>query len=69
MLQMFTIFRTWLAAHVDDERGATMVEYGLMVALIAIVVAIGAGTLGGAVNGLFDSTANELPAVEAGGEG
>ena len=63
MLQMIDVMRTWLAAHVDDERGATMVEYGLIVALIAIVVAVGAGALGGAVDGLFQDTANDLPAT------
>jgi pilus assembly protein Flp/PilA len=40
-----------------EDRGATMVEYGLMVALIAVVVAVGAGVLGGNINDLFE----ELP--------
>lgn len=38
----------------DNERGATMVEYGLMVALIAVVVAVGAAALGTRVDALFD---------------
>jgi pilus assembly protein Flp/PilA len=37
-----------------EDRGATMVEYGLMVALIAVVVAVGAGVLGGNINDLFE---------------
>jgi pilus assembly protein Flp/PilA len=36
-----------------DEEGASMVEYGLLVALIALVVAVGATTLGTGINGLF----------------
>ena len=36
-----------------DERGATAVEYGLMVALIAIVIIGGVTTFGLAVNDLF----------------
>ena len=43
-----------------DDRGATMVEYGLLVALIAVVVAIGATTLGTAVKGLFQTVATTV---------
>jgi pilus assembly protein Flp/PilA len=43
-----------------DERGATMVEYGLLVALIAVVVAIGATTLGTAVRTLFETVAGQV---------
>ena len=44
----------------QEERGATMPEYGLMVALIAVVAAVGAGVLGIAVDGLFDTVAVSL---------
>jgi pilus assembly protein Flp/PilA len=40
----------------DD--GATMVEYGLMVALIAIVAVFAVQAFGGAVVGLFQSAAD-----------
>ncbi len=36
-----------------DERGATAVEYGLMVGLIAIVIVAGVSTFGLAVSDLF----------------
>ncbi|MEY4187131.1 MAG: Flp/Fap pilin component [Planctomycetota bacterium] len=36
------------------EEGATMVEYGLMVALIAIVAVAAVGTLGGRVSDTFE---------------
>ncbi|MBS2937539.1 Flp family type IVb pilin [Nocardioides sp. J2M5] len=43
-----------------DERGATAVEYGLMVALIAIVI-IGAVTLlGGNLKSLFNSAGSKV---------
>ena len=43
-----------------EERGATAVEYGLMVALIAIVI-IGAVTfLGGNLNSLFNQVASSV---------
>ncbi len=35
------------------EEGATMVEYGLMVALIAVVAVAAVGTLGGRVSSTF----------------
>jgi pilus assembly protein Flp/PilA len=43
-----------------DEKGATAVEYGLMVALIAVVI-IGAVTLlGGTLNNIFTNVANAI---------
>jgi pilus assembly protein Flp/PilA len=46
-----------------DEEGATAVEYGLIVGLIAIVIIVGVGFLGTTLNGMFNDVANELPAV------
>jgi pilus assembly protein Flp/PilA len=44
-----------------EEKGATAVEYGLMVGLIAVVI-IGAVTLlGGKLNGLFTTIQGALP--------
>ena len=40
---------------VRSEEGATMVEYGLMVALIAAVSAAVVGTLGGTIQAKFSS--------------
>ncbi|MDR6435601.1 pilus assembly protein Flp/PilA [Paenarthrobacter nicotinovorans] len=37
----------------SEEKGATMVEYGIMVASIAVVVAVAALALGGRVSTLF----------------
>lgn len=48
---------------VRDEEGATAVEYGLIVGLIAIVIIVGVGFLGTTLNGMFNDVANELPAV------
>lgn len=42
------------AAKDNGDEGATMVEYGLMVALIAVVVAVGAATLGTNIKALFE---------------
>lgn len=39
-----------------DERGASAVEYGLLVALIAAVIVIATFQFGGMVRGLFNDT-------------
>lgn len=50
-----------------DESGATMLEYGLMVAVIAIVVVLGAIGLGISVADTFSDTTrcSENPALAA----
>ena len=40
---------------VREDEGATMVEYGLMVALIAVVLITVVTTLGGSLNTMFDT--------------
>jgi pilus assembly protein Flp/PilA len=44
----------------DRERGATAVEYGLLVALIAIVIIAAVTLLGGNLKGLFNHTATSV---------
>lgn len=52
---------TKLAAKLQSrERGATMVEYGIMVALIAVVVMLAVGPLGDAISSLFDEVEGSL---------
>ena len=46
-----------------DEEGATMVEYALMVALIAVVCIVGAGALGTAINNKFSAVGLKVTAV------
>lgn len=46
--------------HLRDERGATAVEYGLMVALIAIVIIVAVTLLGKNLSGLFNSAASKI---------
>jgi pilus assembly protein Flp/PilA len=47
----------------QDENGATMVEYGLMVALVALVAAIGAQLMGNDLSILFSSVGSYIKAV------
>jgi pilus assembly protein Flp/PilA len=49
-----------LIAMIRDEEGATMVEYGLLVALIALVAIVGVTLLGGNLNSLFNSAASSV---------
>jgi pilus assembly protein Flp/PilA len=44
-----------------SERGATAVEYGLLVGLIAVAIIVVVGTLGGSLNGLFQTVEDSLP--------
>ena len=37
------------------ERGATMVEYALLVSLIAVVAVVAVAALGGSISGLFST--------------
>jgi pilus assembly protein Flp/PilA len=45
---------------IRDEEGATMVEYGLMVALIAIVCITAVTTIGTSLNSIFSDIGNSL---------
>ena len=45
----------------DRENGATAVEYGLMVGLIAIAIIVAVTTLGGKLTDLFTSITGKLP--------
>jgi pilus assembly protein Flp/PilA len=46
-----------------DERGAAMVEYGLLVGLIALVVAAGATVLGNDISTMFSSIGSYLTSI------
>jgi pilus assembly protein Flp/PilA len=44
----------------QEEEGATAVEYGLLVALIAVVIMAAVGTLGTNLNTKFSSVATSI---------
>ncbi|MGD9704275.1 MAG: Flp family type IVb pilin [Acidimicrobiia bacterium] len=60
MTKFITLLQDRVAAHKDEDEGATMVEYGLMVSLIAIIAMAGAGVLGIAIDAIFDAAAAAL---------
>jgi pilus assembly protein Flp/PilA len=45
---------------VNGEEGATMVEYGLMLALIAVICLTAVGTVGSGAKGMFTSVGASL---------
>ncbi|MCZ9883344.1 Flp family type IVb pilin [Arthrobacter sp. B2a2-09] len=58
---MQALILRWRAQQLfKSEEGATAVEYGLLVALIAAVIVVIVGTLGGQVNTAFTSISSQL---------
>ena len=50
-----------------DESGQGMVEYGLIIALIAIAVITALTALGPKISGIFNEAASKLPGSTGGG--
>ena len=48
-----------------DERGATAIEYGLIGALMVIVMIPGLQLVGGNTNGMYDQITNKITAAFA----
>ena len=60
-MTQFNFLKAWIQAQTRSERGASLVEYALLVALIAVVV-IGAITLlGNSASETFSGVASNLP--------
>ena len=49
-----------IASFLRDDSGATAIEYGLIAALIALGIMVGASSLGGALNAEFVSIATAV---------
>ena len=57
----YDFLAAWLLARFgDDERGASLVEYALLVALIAVVCIVAVTTLGRQASSKFDSVSQAL---------
>lgn len=67
MLALYTRISTELRSRLSrDEEGATAVEYGLIVGLIAVVLITAVGLLSGALQGVFGDIAGTLNIVTPG---
>ena len=62
MLHFLVVLQSLVSERLEGQRdrGATMIEYGLMVVGIAVVVGVAAAALGGRIVTLFDGV---LPAA------
>jgi pilus assembly protein Flp/PilA len=64
MQQIFATLFSFVAVaktRAEEEKGATAVEYGLLVGLIAVAIIVMVGLLGTKLNGLFETIKNALP--------
>lgn len=59
-MSAITVIRAWLAARSDDQRGASLVEYALLVALIAIVCIAAVTVLGTTTSEQYSEMASYL---------
>jgi pilus assembly protein Flp/PilA len=50
--------------HADDRRGQTLVEYGLILALIAVIVILGLLILGPLLGHVFTGVSNNLNGLQ-----
>ena len=53
---MSNIFKQFI----DDESGATAIEYGLIACLIAVAIIVGATSLGGSLNTTFTNLGTKV---------
>ncbi len=60
MLQFLVTLQAFVADRKNDDKGATAVEYGLIVALIAAVIVLVVGFLGQDVLGGFNTVEDRL---------
>ncbi|QWZ06368.1 Flp family type IVb pilin [Nocardioides panacis] len=60
MIEAVEYLRIRLAGLCKSERGASAVEYGLLVSLIAIAIIVAVTTLGTKLSTVFTNTSNSL---------
>ncbi len=60
-MDMFKYFQTWMRARFGQtERGAALVEYALLLALIAVVCIVALGIIGGGAKTKFSSVGSQI---------
>ena len=68
MQQIFATLYSFVAVaktRAEEEKGATAVEYGLLVGLIAVAIIVTVGILGGQLNTLFTKITEQLKTAVA----
>ncbi|HHU90921.1 MAG TPA: Flp family type IVb pilin [Clostridiaceae bacterium] len=64
MMYLFNV----LSQMMKSKKGQGMVEYGLIIGLIAIVVIVALTALGGGLEGIFNTITDKLAEVPIGGD-
>ena len=49
-----------IMVRLTGDRGQTMAEYGILIAVIALIVVVAAVALGGSLSGLFNGASHKL---------
>ncbi|MBT2249728.1 Flp family type IVb pilin [Arthrobacter sp. BHU FT2] len=57
---MLSLYTNLMIRLRSEEKGATAVEYGIMVALIAVVIIVAVSTLGGQLETLFTGVTTDI---------
>ncbi len=60
MITAVQFLSTWLRSHVEDDRGASLVEYALLVALIAVVCILAVTFLGKNASNKFNTVGSSI---------
>jgi Flp pilus assembly pilin Flp len=60
MLNSLIVLVSALMPRLHREEGQTMAEYGILIAVIALVVVVVAVTLGSSISALFGNTASKV---------
>lgn len=60
MTTAYQFFTAWVTSRIDDDRGASLVEYALLVALIAVVCIAAVTALGSSASAKFSEVESGL---------
>ena len=60
MVTSYQFLSAWVQSKIDSERGASLVEYALLVALIAVVCIVAITLLGKSASSKFSSVASSI---------
>jgi pilus assembly protein Flp/PilA len=63
MITSYQFLNAWVTAHIKSERGASLVEYALLVALIAVVCIAAVTTLGKSASSKFSTVGASIGAA------
>ena len=63
---MLDYLRIMLAARTNSERGASAVEYGLLIAGIAALIVVVVFAFGGQIEAIFNDTCDQVAASQGG---